>query len=220
MVVVQHLLADGFVLDNDLDRIDRAAVYAFVSRSYWVPGRDRAVMDHLIATAARVIGLYKPESRQMGFARAVSDFHTVSCLADVYVLDEVRGRGFGLELGRFTVDGGSLGHTKWLLRTRGIYRLYAKLGFVSQGERTWCVAGNRVLKRGRFVWRWCALHYAPGRRRAPPFGAPWTRSRLRLAPTATRPWGSSTARQAGRGHARARERSRSSPARASRARES
>jgi GNAT superfamily N-acetyltransferase len=93
-------------------------------------------MDELIATAARVVGLYAPDGRQMGFARVVSDFYTVSYLADVYVLEEVRGRGFGLELVLFTIEGGSLGPTKWLLHTRDMHRLYAKLGFVTPDERT------------------------------------------------------------------------------------
>ena len=64
-------------------------------------------MDELIADAARVVGLYGPDNdggRQLGFARVVSDGHTVSYLADVYVLEEARGRGLGLELVRFAVD--------------------------------------------------------------------------------------------------------------------
>ena len=65
-------------------------------------------MDELIETAARVGGLYDPDGRQVGFARAVSDGHTVSYLADVYVLEECRGRGLGLELVRFAVDEGSI----------------------------------------------------------------------------------------------------------------
>ncbi len=93
-------------------------------------------MDELIATAARVVGLYDEEERQVGFARVVSDLHTVSYLADVYVLEEFRGRGLGVALVRFAVDGGSLGSTFWLLRTRDMHRLYAKLGFVSPDERT------------------------------------------------------------------------------------
>lgn len=130
------MLADGLVLDDDPDRVDRVAVHAFISTSYWGKDRTRAVMDELISTAARAVGLYAADGRQLGFARAVSDLHTVSYLADVYVLEEVRGRGLGLELVRFTVDGGSLGPTKWLLHTRDMHRLYAKLGFVTPGGRT------------------------------------------------------------------------------------
>ena len=133
-VVVHRILNNDYVLDDDPDRIDREAVHAFISQSYWAAGRERAVMDELIATAARVVGLYAPDGRQLGFARVVSDGHTVSYLADVYVLEEARGRGFGLELVRFTVDGGTLGHTKWQLHTRDMHSLYAKLGFVAPGR--------------------------------------------------------------------------------------
>ena len=113
-----------------------AAVHAYLSgESYWAEGRPRAVMDELVASAWRVVGLYAPDGRQVGFARAVSDGHTVSYLADVYVLEAHRGRGLGLELVRFTVDEGPLRSTKWLLHTRDMHRLYAKLGFVEPGER-------------------------------------------------------------------------------------
>jgi GNAT superfamily N-acetyltransferase len=133
---MRQVLTTGFELDDDAGRIDRAAVHAFLTTSYWAEGRERALMDELVEMAARVVGLYAPDGRQVGFARVVSDFHTVSYLADVYVLEEVRGRGFGVELVRFTVDGGSFGQTKWLLHTRDMHRLYAKLGFVPPGERT------------------------------------------------------------------------------------
>lgn len=130
------MLAEGFVLDDDPDRIDRIAVHAFLATSYWAAGRERALIDELISTAARVMGLFAPDGRQVGFARVVSDGHTVAYLADVYVLEEVRGRGFGLELVRFTVDGGALSDTKWVLHTRDMHRLYAKLGFTTPGHRT------------------------------------------------------------------------------------
>lgn len=122
-------LDGGFALDDDRDRIDRTAVHEFLTTSYWAEGRRRDLIDELIATAARVVGLYTPDGSQVGFARVVSDFRTVSYLADVYVLEEFRGRGLGLELVRFTVDGGSLAETKWLLHTRDMHRLYARVGF-------------------------------------------------------------------------------------------
>ncbi len=133
---MRRLLPDGFELDDDPGRIDRAAVHAYLSgESYWAAGRSRALMDELVTSAERVVGLYSSDGRQVGFARAVSDGHTVSYLADVYVLAAHRGRGLGLELVRFTVDEGPLVGTKWLLHTRDMHRLYAKLGFVEPGER-------------------------------------------------------------------------------------
>lgn len=135
-------LTDGYELDDDPDRIDREAVHAYLGgESYWAAGRSRPVMDELVASAARVVGLYDREGRQVGFARVVSDGHTVSYLADAYVLEEHRGRGLGLELVSFTVDTGPLADVKWLLHTRDMHRLYARLGFVGPGER--------LMERGR-----------------------------------------------------------------------
>lgn len=129
-------LTDGYELDDDPVRVDREAVHAYLSgESYWAAGRPRDVMDELISTAARVVGLYAPDGRQVGFARVVSDGHTVSYLADVYVLEAARGLGFGLELVRCAVDEPPVAETKLILHTRDMHRLYAKLGFTAPDER-------------------------------------------------------------------------------------
>jgi GNAT superfamily N-acetyltransferase len=128
-------LADGFELDDDSDRVDIDAVHAFISgESYWAQGRPRAMVERLVREAARVVGLYK-DGAQVGFARAATDGANVVYLADVYVLAEHRGRGLGVELVREMVENGPLaGHT-WLLHTRDMHPLYAKLGFGPPGER-------------------------------------------------------------------------------------
>jgi GNAT superfamily N-acetyltransferase len=142
---VRRVLDGQYELDDDPVRIDRVVVHAYLSgESYWAAGRARAVMDELIATAARVVGLYAGDGRQLGFARVVSDGHTVSYLADVFVLEEARGRGLGLELVRFAVDEEPIRSTKLLLHTRDMHALYAKLGFQAPGDRTlerWPAAG-------------------------------------------------------------------------------
>ena len=128
-------LGDGYELDDDPVRIDRDAVHRYLSEeSYWARGRARAVQDALIDDAARVVGLYHDGS-QVGFSRAISDGQLQSYLADVYVLEEHRGRGLGVELVRFSVDEGPLARTKWLLHTADAHDLYRKLGFVDPGPR-------------------------------------------------------------------------------------
>ncbi len=128
-------LGDGYELDDDPARIDREAVHRYLSEeAYWALGRPREVQDELIDGAARVVGLYL-EGAQVGFTRTLSDRHTQSYLADVYVLEEHRGRGLGEELVRFTVDEGPLAGTKWLLHTADAHDLYRKLGFTEPGER-------------------------------------------------------------------------------------
>ena len=127
-------LGDGYELDDDPARIDRAAVHAYLSRSYWAEGRPRDVQDALVDNAARVVGLYR-DGEQVGFTRAISDGHVQSYLADVYVLEEHRGRGLGVELVRFSVDEGPLAGTKWYLHTLDAHDLYRKFGFVEPSER-------------------------------------------------------------------------------------
>ena len=87
-----------------------------------------------IDNAARVVGLYR-DGEQVGFSRAISDGHVQSYLADVYVLEEHRGRGLGVELVRFSVEEGPLVTTKWYLHTRDAHDLYRKFGFVEPSER-------------------------------------------------------------------------------------
>jgi GNAT superfamily N-acetyltransferase len=132
---VKRDLDDGYELDDDPARIDRAAVHAYLGEeSYWAKGRPRAVQDALIDGAARVVGLYH-DGEQVGFSRTLSDGHAQSYLADVYVLDEHRGRGLGVELVRFSVDEGPLARTKWFLHTRDAHELYRRFGFTEPSER-------------------------------------------------------------------------------------
>jgi GNAT superfamily N-acetyltransferase len=127
-------LGDGYELDDDPGRIDREAVHAYLTQSYWAEGRSREVQDALIDGAARVVGLYH-NGEQVGFSRTLSDRHVQSYLADVYVLEGHRSRGLGVELVRFSVDDGPLAATKWYLHTRDAHELYRKFGFTEPSER-------------------------------------------------------------------------------------
>ena len=127
-------LGDGYELDDDPSRIDRDAAHRYLTQSYWASGRPREVQDALIDGAARVVGLYH-DDEQVGFSRTLSDGYSQSYLADVYVLDEHRGRGLGVELVRFSVDEGPLVKTKWFLHTRDAHDLYRKFGFVEPDQR-------------------------------------------------------------------------------------
>ena len=135
LLAVRRELGNGYELDDDRARIDRDAVHRYLSEeSYWAKGRARGTQDVLIENAARVVGLYH-DGRQVGFSRAVSDGHVQSYLADVYVLDEHRGRGLGVELVRFSVEEGPLARTKWLLHTEDAHGLYRRLGFREPDRR-------------------------------------------------------------------------------------
>ena len=128
-------LGNGYELDDDRARIDREAIHRYLSNeSYWAKGRSREVMDELVDGAARVVGLYH-DGAQIGFTRTLSDGHAQSYLADVYVLEEHRGRGLGVELVRFSVDEGPLSATKWFLHTADAHDLYRKFGFAEPSSK-------------------------------------------------------------------------------------
>jgi GNAT superfamily N-acetyltransferase len=121
-------LGNGYELSDDRDRLDRAAVHAYLTTSYWALGRTRERQDHLI-DVCHVVGLYH-EGVQVGFARAVDcDAAHFVYLADVYVLEEHRGSGLGVELVREIVENGPYADRTWVLHTRDAAGLYERFGF-------------------------------------------------------------------------------------------
>jgi GNAT superfamily N-acetyltransferase len=127
---LRRVLGDGYELDDDRERLDRDAIHAYLGGvSYWARGRTRERQDELIDASQRVVGLYG-DGEQIGFARAVDcDAAGFVYLADVYVLEEHRGRGFGLELVREVIEHGPFANRRWVLHTRDMHRLYEQLGF-------------------------------------------------------------------------------------------
>jgi GNAT superfamily N-acetyltransferase len=132
---VRRELPGGYELDDDRQRVDVDAVHAYVTESYWAKGRSRVKMEAAMAGSARVIGLYEG-SEQIGFARVISDSTTYAYLADVYVLEEHRGNGLGVELVRAAVEGEPWSEISWHLRTKDAHALYEKFGFRPPSERS------------------------------------------------------------------------------------
>jgi GNAT superfamily N-acetyltransferase len=134
---VRRELAGGYELDDDRRRIDFDTVHAYIRDvSYWAKGRPREKMRSAIDGSARVIGLYAPDGAQAGFARVISDSATYAYLADVFVLEEHRGRGLGVELVREAVDTEPWKQMSWHLRTSDAHGLYEKFGFRAPSERS------------------------------------------------------------------------------------
>jgi GNAT superfamily N-acetyltransferase len=123
-------LGGGYELDDDRARIDRDAVHAYLGGvSYWATGRTRERQDALIDASEHVVGLYH-DGTQVGFARAVDCAAAgFVYLADVYVLEEHRGAGRGVELVREIVEHGPFADRRWVLHTRDAHGLYERFGF-------------------------------------------------------------------------------------------
>ena len=132
---MRRALPGGLELDDDPGRIDLDAVHEYLSNeSYWARGRSRADVERSIREAARLVGLYE-DSRQVGFARVISDGVQMSHLCDVYVLERYRGRGFGIELVREAVENGPHSELGWTLATKDAHGLYERFGFSAPDQR-------------------------------------------------------------------------------------
>jgi GNAT superfamily N-acetyltransferase len=125
-----------YVISTDRSRIDVAAVHAFLSRSYWSPGIPEDTVRRGIA-GALCFGIYHGRA-QVGFARVITDQATYAYLADVYVLEEHRGRGLATWLMEVIMSRRELqGLRRFALSTRDAHALYRRFGFevVAHPER-------------------------------------------------------------------------------------
>lgn len=124
---------DGLVVSSDPQRLDVDAIHAYLTRSYWARGIPRAVVARSLSHSL-CFGLYDG-ARQIGFARAVTDRATFAYLADVYVLEEYRGRGLGKWLVACAMAHPELqGLRRWVLVTRDAHGLYRELGWSPLGD--------------------------------------------------------------------------------------
>ena len=118
-----------FLISTDRNRLDREMIYDFLSRrSYWAKGRELDVINRGIENSLS-FGIYRGE-QQVGFARVVTDYATFAWLADVFVLEEYRGKGLGKWLIEVILAHPQLqGFRRWALSTKDAHELYRGFGF-------------------------------------------------------------------------------------------
>ncbi|MGW5052393.1 GNAT family N-acetyltransferase [Actinokineospora sp. NPDC004072] len=120
-----------YELDDDPDRIDVDAVWAYLSTEpYWGRWRTREQFEAQLRGAWRVVGVYETATgAQVGFARAMSDGVGSAYLADVFVLERARGQGLGKALVHRMIEEGPGAQFRWMLHTNDAHGLYAGFGF-------------------------------------------------------------------------------------------
>jgi GNAT superfamily N-acetyltransferase len=119
-----------YVISTDPSRLDLDVLHRFLSEeAYWSPGVSREVVARSIEGSLN-FGLYHHDA-QVGFARVVTDYATFAWLADVFVLDEHRGRGLGKWLVEIVLTHPELRDLRrWILGTADAHTLYERFGFV------------------------------------------------------------------------------------------
>jgi GNAT superfamily N-acetyltransferase len=126
LVVEFH--TDDYTISTDKARLDLAVIHDFLSHSYWAEDVPLAIVQKSIQNSL-CFGIYH-QGRQVGFARAISDYTTYAYLADVFVLENHRGHGLGKWLIQSILSHPELqGLRRWALATRDAQGLYAQFGF-------------------------------------------------------------------------------------------
>jgi GNAT superfamily N-acetyltransferase len=120
---------DEYLISTDRARLDVGLIHEFLSESsYWAQGRPREVVERSIEHSL-CFGLYHGE-RQVGFARVITDYATFAWIADVFVIEEFRGRGLAQWLCEVMLAHPELQRLRrWVLATKDAHELYRRTGF-------------------------------------------------------------------------------------------
>lgn len=121
------------IISTDQRRLDVPLIHAFLTGSYWAAGVPLEVVERSLEHSL-AFGLYRG-AEQIGFARVVTDRATFAYLADVFVLEQHRGKGLGDWLVATVEEHPELqGLRRWMLATADAHPLYARHGFAPLRE--------------------------------------------------------------------------------------
>lgn len=120
---------DDYHISTDKNKLQTEMIHQYLStESYWAANIPLATVERCIQGSI-CFGIYQNE-KQIGFARVVSDAGSFAYLADVFILNEHRGKGLSKWLMKVILAHPDLqGLRRWLLATRDAHTLYAQFGF-------------------------------------------------------------------------------------------
>jgi GNAT superfamily N-acetyltransferase len=118
----------NFHISTHQSLLDIKGIHAYLSRSYWAEGIPIETVAKSIRESI-CFGLFDG-SRQIGFARVITDKTTFAYLCDVYVLETHQGHGLGTWLMETVCSHPDLKDLRrFVLVTRDAHGLYKKFGF-------------------------------------------------------------------------------------------
>ncbi len=125
------------VISSNKKKLDIEMIYEFLRSSYWAENIPRKLVEKSI-NHSLCFGVYlappnqteQTKQKQIGFARVITDFAVFAYLADVFILPEYRGKGYGRQLISSVMSYPKLaGLRRWQLVTYDAQELYRKFGF-------------------------------------------------------------------------------------------
>ena len=115
-------------ISTDKARLDSDYIYGFLKTSYWAEGIPKEMVEKSIKHSF-CFGVYK-HTKQIGFARVITDYTTFAYLADVFIDPQEQNKGYGKILIAEVLKHEKLkGLRRWHLITRDAQDFYQKLEF-------------------------------------------------------------------------------------------
>ncbi len=129
-----HEWREGAYLISDAEHLlCLDVIHKFLAQSYWSAGIPKELLARAIANSLS-FGVYEGK-QQVGFARVISDYATFAYIADVFVLEEHRGKGYSKRLMEMIMSHPRLqGLRRWHLATRDAHGLYQQYGFTALSD--------------------------------------------------------------------------------------
>lgn len=136
--MIKHPELTAYSLSSDKSLVDVDMIHNYLSKqSYWAAGISFETVQRSIDNSL-CFGVYFNDE-QIGFARLITDKATFAYLADVFILNEHRGKGLSRWLIQTIQSQKELeGLRRWLLATRDAHKLYEQFGWsvLSEEMRT------------------------------------------------------------------------------------
>ncbi|HYV91165.1 MAG TPA: GNAT family N-acetyltransferase [Chitinophagales bacterium] len=121
---------DDYLISTNKILLNEKLIHQFLSQSYWANKRSPEIVKKSIENSL-CFGIYFHED-QIGFCRAVTDFATFAYLADVFILEDHRGKGLSKWMMKCVMKHPELqGLRRWTLATKDAHGLYEQFGFKS-----------------------------------------------------------------------------------------
>ena len=121
-------IKDGFTISTEKEKLDIDLIHSFLNSTYWAEGISKEIIRRSIE-GSLCFGVFEND-KQVGFARMITDKATFAYLADVFIIEEYRGRGLSKWLMEVIMSHPDLqGLRRMILVTKDAHGLYRQFGF-------------------------------------------------------------------------------------------
>jgi GNAT superfamily N-acetyltransferase len=125
---IEEYIQENYKISTDKSKLDVTVIHSFLSSSYWAEEIPIGIVQKSIDNSL-CFGVYNND-KQIGFARVITDYATFGYLADVFIIEEERGKGLSKWLMKSILKHNQLQNLRnFCLMTRDAHSLYEIFGF-------------------------------------------------------------------------------------------